>query len=71
MAVRPIDLVIFPEHPHCHSGSLRGVQKRPLVDVERDLGGAQIAKESSNGQAPHWKVELVGLPASIRQWLFC
>jgi len=23
-------------------------------------------KESSNGRAHHWKVELVGLPASIR-----
>ena len=44
------------------------MQERPLVDDdERVYGREQIAKESSNGRAHHWKVELVGLPASIRQ----
>ena len=33
------------------------VQKRPLVDDERAFGRAQIAKESSNGRAHHWKVD--------------
>ena len=45
-----IGLVIFVEHPHCHPGSLRGVQKRPLVDDEQGLGrGADNEKIKGTG----------------------
>ena len=32
--------------------------------------GEQIAKESSNGRAHHWKVEPVGLPAIGQRFQF-
>jgi len=65
-----IDLVIFVEHPHCYPGSLRGEQKRPLVDDERGLGrGADsegIIKETGTSLEPVCR-EPVGLPVPIRQ----